>query len=116
MNQVKKQKKMDLIWMEPESGEKFHAGVAFYIEEFGEYRLVLDAPRTILYLRPKEATENKIDYVIHAPIEVNGKFSHRVEVGYGYSSPETENHVFMKLGRYLPLRLVLLNEKETQAA
>lgn len=108
MNPVKKQKKEDLIWMDPESGEKFHAGVAFYIEEFGEYRMVLDAPRTVLYLRPKEASAEKIEYVVHAPIDINGKFSHRVEVGYGYSSPDTNNQIYMKLGRYLPQRLVLV--------
>lgn len=107
MNTVKKTKKENLIWMDPQTGEKFHAGVAFYIEEFGEYRLVLDAPRTVLYLRPREASGNKIDYVVHAPIDINGKFSHRVEVGYGYSSAETNNHVYMKVGRYMPQRLVL---------
>lgn len=112
MNTLKKQKKLNLIWIEPESGEKYHAGVAFYIEEFGEYRMVLDAPRTLLYLRPTEAIENKISYVVHAPIDVNGKFSHRVEVGSGYSGPETNNHIYMKVGRYLPQRLVLLQENE----
>ncbi len=108
MNPVKKVKKEDLVWMDPETGEKFNAGVAFYIEEFGEYRMVLDGPRTIFYLRPKDATGDKINYVVHAPIEINGKFSHRVEVGYGYSSSETNNNIFMKIGRYLPQRLVLI--------
>ena len=112
MSTIKKQRKEDLIWIDPETGERFHAGVAFYIEEFGEYRMVLDAPRTVLYLRPKGSSGDKIEFAVHAPIDINGKFSHRVEVGHGYSSPETNNNVFMKVGRYMPMRLVL----ETPAA
>ena len=110
MDQVKKQKKENLIWMDPQTGEKYHAGVAFFISEFGEYRLVLDAPRTVLYLRPKESNGDRIDFVVHAPVEIKGKFSHRVEVGTGYSSQETNNNIYMKLGRYMPQRLVLINE------
>ena len=101
--------------MDTETGEKFHAGVAFFIEEFGEYRLILDAPRTILYLRPVEVNGDKVDYAVHAPIDIAGKFSHRVQVGYGYSSNDTDQAVFMKIGRYLPQRLVLTTEaKEKQ--
>ncbi len=110
MQNLKKQKKEDLVWMDPQTGETFHAGVAFFIEEFGEYRMVLDAPRTVLYLRPKEACADRIDYVVHAPIDINGKFSHRVEVGSGYSSQETNNQIFIKIGRYLPQRLVLVTQ------
>ncbi|MBX9765892.1 MAG: hypothetical protein K2X47_01355, partial [Bdellovibrionales bacterium] len=105
-------KKENLFWMDPQTGEKFHAGVAFFIEEFGEYRMVLDAPRTVLYLRPKDATDGEVSYVVHAPIDINGKFSHRVEVGHGYSAAETNNHVYMRIGRYLPQRLVLEAETE----
>lgn len=111
MNALKKQKKEDLIWIDAETGERYHAGVAFFIEEFGEYRLVLDAPRTVLYLRPSKSVCGEISYQIHAPIEVNGRFSHRVEVGSGYSSNETNNQIFMKLGRYSGQRLVLVTNK-----
>ncbi len=112
MQNMKKQKKENLYWMDPQTGETFNAGVAFFIEEFGEYRLVLDAPRTVLYLRPKEASGDKIDYAVHAPIDINGKFSHRVEVGNGYSSSETNNQIYMKIGRYMPQRLVLVPKAE----
>jgi hypothetical protein len=111
MNAIKKQKKEDLIWLDTETGEKFHAGVAFFLEDFGEYRLILDAPRTVLYLRPHKAHGDEINYLVHAPIDVNGKFSHRVEVGNGYSGSETNNHIYMKLGRYANQRLVLLNSE-----
>ncbi|MDO9181371.1 MAG: hypothetical protein Q7U04_03140 [Bacteriovorax sp.] len=110
MNTLKKQKaekKEKLMWVDIQTGETFHAGVAFYIEEFGEHRLVLDAPRTVLYLRPNEIRNGQIFYSIFAIIESNGKFSHRVEVGNGYSSDETDNHIYMKLGRHSNQRLVL---------
>ena len=108
---VKKQKKDDLVWIDTFTGEKFHAGVAFFIEEFGEYRLILDAPRTVLYLRPVKANSGEIQYIVYAPIEANGKFSHRVEVGNGYSNANTNNDIYMKLGRYCGQRLVLVTSK-----
>ncbi len=111
MNTVKKQRKENLIWIDTQTGEKFHAGVAFFIEEFGEYRMVLDAPRTVLYLRPNKSNNGHISFVVHAPIEINGRFSHRVEVGNGYSSGETNNDIYMKLGRYSNQRLVLVTSK-----
>jgi hypothetical protein len=49
--------------------------------------------------------------LVHAHIDIGGKFSHRVEVGNGYSSGETDNHIYMKLGRYLNQRLVLVTSK-----
>lgn len=115
MNTLKLQKKEikeNLIWINDQTGEMFHAGVAFYIEQFGEYRLVLDAPRTILYLRPSRSGDGKIYYVIQATIENNGKFSHRVEVGNGYSDDKDSNHIYMKLGRYSNQQLVLVTSKE----
>ena len=110
MTEQKKQKKEDLIWMDPNSGERFHAGVAFFVEEFGEYRLILDAPRTVLYLKPRDSNGGTIDYVVQAPIDINGRYSHRVTVGHGTSSDDTNNCVYMKVGRYMPMRLVLLGE------
>jgi hypothetical protein len=100
-------RKDNLIWVDSQTGETFHAGVAFFNEVYGEYRLVLDAPRTVLYLRPKEVRNGQTFYTVFAAIENNGKFSHRVEVGNGYSNFESNNQIFMKLGRYSNQRLVL---------
>jgi len=108
MKTVNKQLKENLLWIDTLTGETFHAGVAFLVEEFGEYRLVLDSPRTVLYLKPVRSEDRTIFYSIYAVIETNGKFSHRVEVGNGYSSDETDHHIYMKLGRHLNQRLVLI--------
>ncbi len=107
----RKMKKENLIWMDPQTGEKYHAGVAFFEDRFGEYRMILDAPRTILYLRPQSSENDKIAYTVHAPIEKNGKFAARVLVGNGYSDEGTNGQVYMKIGRYLPQRLVLIPEE-----
>jgi hypothetical protein len=115
MNPAKKiqnRKTENLIWVDSQTGETFHAGVAFFNEEFGEYRLVLDAPRTVLYLRPREVKNGQTFYSVLSVIENNGKFSHRVEVGHGYSGGEPNNHIFMKLGRYSNQRLVLTSTGE----
>lgn len=111
MKIVKKQKKDDLIWIDTQTGEKCHAGVAFFIEEFGEYRMILDAPRTVLYLRPNKAMCGEVQYSVFAPIEANGKVTHRVEVGRGYANENTNNDVYIKLGRYSGVRLVLVTSK-----
>lgn len=102
-----KEKKENLIWIDSQTGEIFHAGVAFFNEEHSEYRMVLDAPRTVLYVRPREVKNGQIFYSVHAVIENNGKYSHRVEVGNGYSSGENNNKIYMKIGRYSNQRLVL---------
>jgi hypothetical protein len=109
---IKHGKAESLIWVDSQTGETFHAGVAFFNEEFGEYRLVLDAPRTVLYLRPREVKNGQIFYSVLAVIENNGKFSHRVEVGHGYTCSESGGHIFMKLGRYSNQRLVLTSTGE----
>ncbi len=112
MKTVNKQLKENLAWIDTQTGETFHAGVAFLVEEYNEYRLVLDAPRTILYLKPVRSVDETIFYSVYAVIETSGKFSHRVEVGNGYSSYETDHHIYMKLGRHLNQRLVLIPKEK----
>lgn len=103
--------KENLLWMDPQTGEKYHAGVAFFENRFGEYRMILDAPRTVLYLKPKSSENDRIDYAICAPIEKNGRYVGRVQVGSGYCDEGTNGQIFMKIGRYLPQRLVLIPEE-----
>lgn len=110
----KKENKENLIWVDEITGETFHAGVAFYIKEFGEYRLILDAPRTVLYLRANKSSNGKIHYLIHAHVDNNGVFTHRVEVGHGHSSDLPDSNIYMKLGRHSNQQLVLLTSKENK--
>ena len=99
--------------MNPKNSEQFHAGVAFFDEEKGEHRLILDGPKTIFYLRPSETVLDEIKFKVFAAVMIRGAFSHRVEVGRGYSNPSTQGQIFMTIGRYEPMRLVLIpNEEE----
>jgi len=110
LNTNKKTKKMpreSLTWLDTQSGSSFHAGVAFYDEEYGEYRLVLDAPKTVYNLKPVESDGENIKYKVFYPIMVKGKFSHKVEVGYGYSNSNTAGKIYITIGRYAGLRLIL---------
>jgi hypothetical protein len=43
MDNKVKNKKLDLEWIDKETGRKFPAGVAFYREDKGEFRLKVDA-------------------------------------------------------------------------
>jgi hypothetical protein len=100
--------KDNLIWMNPKTGAKYHAGIAFYDEEHGEYRAILDGPRTVFYLKPVESSSEETKYRVLAPIMIKGKFSHKVEMGNGYSNPSTDGQIFMTIGRYEPMKLVLV--------
>jgi hypothetical protein len=51
--EVKKVRPLLLWWLDKEKNKNLPAGVAFYDEKFGEYRLKLDIqPETQFYLRP----------------------------------------------------------------
>ena len=106
-----KMPKESLTWLDTNTGNTFHAGVAFYDERYGEYRLVLDAPRTVYNLKPYESNEGNVKYKVLFPILVKGKFSHKVEVGHGYSNSNTEGAIYITIGRYASMRLVLSQGK-----
>ena len=106
-NEFKKAKKENLIWLNPETGATYHAGVAFYDEEYGEYRAILDGPRTVFYLRPCESDGDEVKFKVLAPIIIRGKLSHKVEMGQGYCNPSTEGKIFITIGRYGAMKLVL---------
>lgn len=103
----KKMQKESLKWLDPQTGATFHAGVAFYDDSFGEYRLVLDGPRTVFNLKPVGSNDNEVKYKVYSPILVNGKFSHKVEMGYGYSNKSTNGDIIITIGRYASMKLVL---------
>jgi hypothetical protein len=104
---TKKLPKENLTWVNPHTGAQFHAGVAFYDEQFGEYRLVLDGPRTVFNLKPVESNNHEVKYKVYCPITINGKFSHKVEVGHGHSNQQTNGDILITIGRYGSMRLLL---------
>ena len=78
-----------LWWVDPNRGTRNPAGVAFFDNEFGDYRLKLDfLPENQYYLRCIGGSTERVQYrleVVHKNKE--GKFLRRVPVGEGSSVP-----------------------------
>lgn len=113
-NTKTKMPKESLTWLDPQTGNTFHAGIAFYDEEHNEHRLILDGPRTIYNLKPSSTNEDKVNYKVFCPIHVSGKYSHKVEVGFGYSSSNTNGDIYITIGRNASMRLVLSKGRNTK--
>lgn len=96
------------LWWSSECGKYNPAGVAFFDEKFGEYRLKIDMhPETAYYLRPIMATDSKSFYRVESVIKSEGKFKGRRPVGDGWDSG---NDIFINLWPYE--RSLLLKEGE----
>jgi len=102
MNEQIKQTRPQLLWwFDKQSKRNIPAGVAFYDESFGEYRLKLDInPDTQYYLRPTGAQNEMVEYRAEVVIKKDGKFHQRKVVGVGYSSKETDGDIFIDFGPF----------------
>ena len=107
-----KKNKIKLEWVDSTCGARFHAGVGFYDENTGEYSLILDAPRTLYRVKASFANSSQVKYKVYAPIKVHNKYAygHRVEVGHGYADINTGGDIYLIIGRYAQMRLVLKGE------
>ena len=71
--QEKVQSLVNLWWFDREERKYFPAGVAFYDDKCGEYRLKINInPETCYYLRPIESIEGKRLYLVEVAIK-NGE-------------------------------------------
>lgn len=99
--QVKYTKPHLLWWYEKDSNRNLPAGVAFYDDKFGEYRLKLDVhPETQYYLKPTGFQNEKVLYRAEVVIKKDGKFHQRKVIGEGYSSEQTNNDIHIDFGPY----------------
>ena len=91
-----------LYWVCNESGRKHPAGVAFFNEPQGDYRLKVDLfpEEKTIYLKPISMTDGIINFRVEAAVRKQGVVVHRAEVGVGHASIETGYPVFMDLGPY----------------
>lgn len=111
--QIKKSQRFFLYWRDQNSGVQLPAGVAFFDENFGEYRLKIDAlpDEKAYWVKPIGTSNGKTSYRVEAVIKKAGKFSHRVEIGYGESSPVTNSDIHMDIGPF-GRRLVLMDKSQ----
>ena len=84
-----------LWWIDAQKGSRKPAGVAFFDNEFGDYRFKLDFfPENQYYLRCLGGDNLTVRYrleVVHKNKE--GKFLRRVPVGDGYCNALGEVHI-----------------------
>ena len=104
---MKKTKADFLNWVNPKTGERFHAGVAFYDDSRGEHRLILDGPRTVFCLKPFGSEGDRILFRVYANVLIQNSYSHQVEMGHGYSDSTLRGQICMTIGRYEPMKLML---------
>ncbi len=107
-----KNKKLDLEWIDKETGRKFPAGVAFYHEDKGEFRLKVDAmpDEKYIFLRPTGSDGETVHYRVDVSLRKEGKFVRSSPIGSGRSSKSAGPYIFMELGPYS--RVLALHTEE----
>lgn len=97
---------LPLYWLDRLTGLRQKAGVAFYEEKYGEYRLKVDFLTMLserppcIYLRPISAGEDEIEFIAEAVIRTNQSTLTRKPIGEGYASLASNNDIHLKLGPF----------------
>lgn len=97
-----KVEKFKLSWLDSQTGKKHPAGVAFYNEQEGEYRLKIDtfSDEKLIYLKPGALSDGVIHYRVEATVKQKGQFRHRAEIGVGSSDADKGYPIFMDIGPF----------------
>jgi len=86
-----------LYWINPQTKKRYPAGVAFFEEKYGEYRLKLDIYRgKRVYLKPIGSNNGQVNYRLEEAQNRRGKFI-RVEMGRGLSQEGKPETVFVEV-------------------
>jgi len=102
--QEQKNRPLQLWWFDTETKKNMSAGVAFYDEKFGEYRLKIDVyPETQYYAKAISLQSDLALYRMEVVIKKDGKFYQRKTVGEGHSSPNTNGDIFFDFGPHKKL-------------
>ena len=90
-----------LQWENERTGKRHGAGVAFYSEQYDEYRLKIDCfPESQFYLKTIGLHANQVDYRAEIVNKRSGKFAGRRSIGTGYLNKETQNEIHIELGPF----------------
>lgn len=97
-----KSEKFKLQWLCSQTGKAQPAGVAFYNESQGDYRLKIDAlpDDKLIFLKLTGASDGSIYYRVETVVKKNGQPTHRIQIGQGYSRSEGGFPVYMDIGPY----------------
>ena len=107
-NRAAKPETLRLWWLDGESS-RIPAGVAFYDDKFGEYRLKIDVlfgDERQFYLRPMEATGDQVNYRVEVVKKRDGKFFRRNKIGEGFHDEKTGGDIFVKIPPFSSLLIV----------
>jgi hypothetical protein len=90
-----------LYWYCTESEKRYFAGVAFYNEDKGDYRLKVDMlpEGKAVYLKPSSVSEGVIIYRLEMARK-RGYASPRVSIGTGHSHNENGYPIFIDIGPF----------------
>ena len=88
-----------LYWLCSQSGRRYPAGVAFFNESKGDYRLKVDAfcEEKSVYLKPVSMLDGVVNYRVEAT-KKGGQF--RAEIGVGHASVNEGYPIYMDIGPY----------------
>lgn len=97
-----KNQKLNLYWIDTQTGKKFPAGVGFHVPEYGEFRLKIDAlsDEKQYFAKPFGGADDRVNYRVEVVIKSNGRFARRAEVGTGYMDKNTGGFIYMDLGPF----------------
>jgi len=90
-----------LYWLCGHSGKRYPAGVAFYNQNKGDYRLKVDTfcDGKSVFVKPISMTDGIINFRVETVVNTN-KGSHRTEIGVGHASVEAGYPIYMDIGPY----------------
>ena len=91
-----------LYWLAQDSGKRYPAGVAFYNELQGDYRLKVDTfpEDKVIYLKPISMSDGLIHFRVETAVRKQGVVLHRAEIGEGHASIESGYPIFMDIGPF----------------
>ncbi len=93
-----------LYWLCNQTSRRYPAGVAFYNEANGDYRLSIDTfcENKVVYLKPVSMTEELVNFRVESAIRKKDGIGvhHRAEIGVGHANAEDGFPIYMDIGPF----------------
>ena len=103
----RRQPSCKLFWQNPETGENQPAGDAYYVEDYGDFRLKIDCfPESKFYLNPVKSEDGETSYRVVVIINRHSRFSTKKVVGSGVLN---DDKIIMELAPFSKALVLDLN-------
>ena len=102
MHLEQKKETFKLSWVCPKDGNRLPAGVAFFNEDQGDYRLKIDVlpEEKPVYLKVSSLSDGMVHYRVEIAVRKKGWISHRSEIGRGRAIVGSGYPIVMELGPF----------------